>query len=188
MKTCQFHKNKALLHYYPKKNNDVRFLKNWRPISLLNTDYKIMTKCIATRLKINLIKIINKSHSGFIKGRYIGDNIRSLLEVIDLAEEENLSCIVLSIDFEKAFDTISWKFKKKCLSFFNFGESFQQWIKVFFTDITSCVLNTGWTTQFFSVSRGVTSRMSNFSLFISFMCRNSRNSHKAIKRYKRVLL
>ena len=114
-----------------------------------------MTKCIATRLKNNLIKIINKSQSGFIKGRYIGDNIRSLLEVIDLAEEENLSCIVLSIDFEKAFDTISWKFKKKCLSFFNFGESFQQWIKVFFTDITSCVLNTGWTTQFFSVSRGV---------------------------------
>ena len=53
-----------------------------------------MTKCIATRLKNNLIKIINKSQSGFIKGRYIGDNIRSLLEVIDLAEEENLSCIV----------------------------------------------------------------------------------------------
>ena len=66
-----------------------------------------------------------------------------------------IACIVLSIDFEKAFDTISWKFKKKCLSFFNFGESFQQWIKVFFTDITSCVLNTGWTTQIFSVSRGV---------------------------------
>ena len=63
MKTCQFHKNKALLHYCPKKNNDVRFLKNWRPISLLNTDYKIMTKCIATRLKNNLIKIINKSQS-----------------------------------------------------------------------------------------------------------------------------
>jgi ATP-dependent 26S proteasome regulatory subunit len=54
-----------------------------------------MTKCIATRLKNNLIKIINKNQSGFIKGRYIGDNIRSLLEVIDLAEEENLSCIVL---------------------------------------------------------------------------------------------
>ena len=77
-----------------------------------------MTKCIATRLENNLIKIINKSQSGFIKGRYIGDNIRSLLEAIDLAEEENLSCIVLLIDFEKAFDTISWKFKKKCLSFF----------------------------------------------------------------------
>ena len=119
MKTCQFHKNKnkALLQYYPKKNNDIRFLKTWRPISLLNTDYKIMTKCIATRLKNNLIKIINKNQSGFIKGRYIGDNIRSLLEVIDLAEDENLSCIALSIDFEKAFDTISWKLKKKFFPF-----------------------------------------------------------------------
>jgi hypothetical protein len=68
------------------------------------------------------IKIINKSQSSFIKGRYIGDTIRSLLEVIDLAEEENLSCIALSIDFEKAFDTFSWKFKKKILSFFNFGK------------------------------------------------------------------
>ena len=78
-----------------------------------------MTKCIATRLKNNLIKIINKSQSGFINGRYIhvGDNIRSLLEVIDLAEEENISCIVLSIDFEKAFDTISWKLKKKIFPF-----------------------------------------------------------------------
>ena len=71
-----------------------------------------MTKCIATRLKNNLIKSINKNQSGFIKGRHIGDNIRSLLDVIDLVEEENLSCIVLSIDFEKAFDTISWKLKK----------------------------------------------------------------------------
>jgi hypothetical protein len=103
----------SIITLLPKKNNDVRFLKNWRPISLLNTDYRIMTKGIATRLKNNLIQIINKSQSGFIKGRYIGDNIRSLLEVIDFAEEENLSCIVLSIDFEKAFDTISWKFKKK---------------------------------------------------------------------------
>jgi hypothetical protein len=62
-------------------------------------------------------KIISENQCGFIKGRYIGDNIRSLLEVIDLAEEENLSCIILSIDFEKAFDTISWKFLKKCLYF-----------------------------------------------------------------------
>jgi hypothetical protein len=77
-----------------------------------------MTKCIATRLKNNLIIIINKSQSGFIKGRYIGDNIRSLLEVIDITEGENLSCNVLSIDSEKAFDTISWKFKKKMFFLF----------------------------------------------------------------------
>jgi hypothetical protein len=93
-KNMSISQKQSIITLLSKKNNDVRFLKNWRPISLLNTDYKIMTKCIATRLKNNLIKIINKSQSGFIKGRYIGDNIRSLLEVIDLAEEENLSCIV----------------------------------------------------------------------------------------------
>jgi uncharacterized protein YbcI len=76
-----------------------------------------MTKCIATRLKNNVIKSINKNQSSFIKGQYIGDNIRSLLDVIDIAEEENLSCIVLSIDFEKAFDTISWKLKKNIFPF-----------------------------------------------------------------------
>ena len=76
-----------------------------------------MTKCIVARLKNNLIKIINKNQSGFIKGRYIGDNIRSLLEVIYLAEEENLSCIALSIDFEKAFDIINWKLKNNSFLF-----------------------------------------------------------------------
>jgi hypothetical protein len=57
----------SIITLLPNKNNDIRFLKNWRPISFLNTDYKIMTKCIATRLKNNLIKIISKNQSGFIK-------------------------------------------------------------------------------------------------------------------------
>ena len=107
----------SIITLLPNKNNDIRLLKNWRPISLLHTDDKIMTKCIATRLKNNVIKSINKNQSSFIKGQYIGDNIRSLLDVIDIAEEENLSCIVLSIDFEKAFDTISWKLKKNIFPF-----------------------------------------------------------------------
>ena len=50
-----------------------------------------------------------------MKGRYIGGNIRSFLEVIDLTEDENLPCSILFIDFEKAFDTISWKFLKNIL-------------------------------------------------------------------------
>ena len=66
-----------------------------------------MAKCIAIRLKLVLTKIISENQCGFINGQYIGDNIRSLLEVIDLAKEENLASIILSIDFEKAFDTIS---------------------------------------------------------------------------------
>ena len=73
-----------------------------------------MTKCIATRLKNNLIKIINKNQFGFIKGRYIGDNIRSLLEVIDLAEEENLKDID-SLIFNFLWDNKPPKIKREVI-------------------------------------------------------------------------
>ena len=114
-----------------------------------------MTKCIALRLKKVLTHIINHDQKGFMTGRYIGDNIRTLLDIIDIVEDENLSGVILSIDFEKAFDTISWQFLMKCLHFFNFGPSFIQWIQTFFSGISSCILNTGWTTEFFDIHRGV---------------------------------
>lgn len=90
-KICLFYKKKqSIITLLPKKDNDTRLLKNWRPISLCNVDYKIMTNCIATRLKVVLTTIINENHSVFMKGRYIGGNVRSLLEAIDLAEDENI--------------------------------------------------------------------------------------------------
>lgn len=61
----------------PKQGKDSRLLKNWRPISLLNTDYKILAACIANKIKPFLPKLINKDQTGFMKGRYIGENIRS---------------------------------------------------------------------------------------------------------------
>jgi histidinol phosphatase-like enzyme len=104
----------SIITLLPKKDNDIRFLKNWRLISLLNTDYKKMTKCTATRLKNILKQIINKNQSGFIKGRYIGDNIRSLLEVIDLAEEENLKDID-SLIFNFLWDNKPPKIKREVI-------------------------------------------------------------------------
>lgn len=85
-----------------------------------------MTKSIASRLEVVFTKIINEDLSGFMKEIYIGDNVRSLLEVIDFAEDVNLHCIILFIEFEKAFEAICWNVFKKCLTFFNFEDSFQQ--------------------------------------------------------------
>ena len=145
----------GIITLLPKKDKDTRYLKNWRPISLLNTDYKIMTKCIAFRLKQVLPMIINPNQTGFMKDRYIGFNIRLLFELIDYAEEENKPGIIFSIDFEKAFDSVSWKFLNKCIDYFNFGNSFKRWVQIFTSDISSCVLNSGWSTGFFNLQRGV---------------------------------
>jgi exonuclease III len=145
----------SIITLLPKKDKDTSSLSNWRPISLLNTDYKIMTKCIAVRLKTVLPSIIHKDQTGFMKNRYIGENIRLILEAIDHIEDNNLSGMLLSVDFEKAFDTVNWTFLNKTLDHFNFGMEFKRWINLFYTNITSCVINNGWSTGFFNLSRGV---------------------------------
>ena len=58
-------------------------MENWRPISLLNVDYKIATKAIANRMKLILPSIISHQQTGFIKGKYIGENIRLLFDVLE---------------------------------------------------------------------------------------------------------
>ena len=93
----------SIITIIPKQNKDLTTLDNWRPISLLNVDYKIATKAIANRVKQVITKIINNSQTGFIKGRYIGENIRLLFEIIDNTEEENKPGLIFFSDFEKAF-------------------------------------------------------------------------------------
>ena len=96
-----------------KTDKDTKLLKNWRHISLSNVNCEIMTKCITTRLKAVLTKIMNEHQFGLMEERYIRDNIRGPLSVINLAEDEISLVFLLSIDFEKAFDAISWKFLYK---------------------------------------------------------------------------
>ena len=154
-KKMSISQRQGIITLLPKKDKDTKFLKNWRPISLLNTDYKIMTKCIASRLKKVLPRIIHQNQTGFMKDRYIGFNIRLILDLIEYAERENKPGIIFSIDFEKAFDSVSWEFLEKSINYFNFGESFKNWVKLFTTDISSCALNTGWSSGFFKLYRGV---------------------------------
>jgi hypothetical protein len=60
--------------------------------------------------------------TGFISGRYIGDNIRLIYDMLQFTEENDIPGLLLLIDFEKAFDSISWDFLLYVLKFFNFGD------------------------------------------------------------------
>ena len=82
----------------PKDNKPRHFLKNWRPISLLNTVYKIGSGVIASRLKRVLEKLIDLDQTGFISGRYIGDNIRLIYDMLQFTEENDISGLLLLID------------------------------------------------------------------------------------------
>ena len=141
----------GLISLLPKKNNDLGNLNNWRPLTLLNTDYKIVTKTISNRIKKYISNIIENSQTGFIKGRYIGENIRLIQETIEKLEEEEQPVLLLFADFEKAFDSISHDFMFNCLKCFNFGPDIIKCVKCFYNDVKSSVTNSGYMTEFFLI-------------------------------------
>ena len=129
--------------------------ENWRPISLINADAKIASKVIATRVIQVLPGIIHGNQTGYVKGRFIGEAARSIMDVMDYTKKQNIPGILLFIDFEKAFDSIDWEFMVKCLDVFGFGPSLKGWIETFYKNISSCVINNGICTSQFEIQRGV---------------------------------
>ena len=130
-------------------------MKNWRPLILLNCDYKIASKAIASRIKTFLPKLISDDQTGFIKGRCISENKRLLDSVIKFTEGKKIPGLLLFLYFERAFDTLGWSFINKTLQHFGFGPLLLNWIKLFYCNIESCILNNGWASNFFKLSRGV---------------------------------
>ena len=90
---------REIIKLIPKKDAEPFFIKNWRPLTLLNCDYKIATKSIANHLKPSLPILINYDQTGFIKGRFIGENIRLIDSVIFYAKEKNIPWITLVFGF-----------------------------------------------------------------------------------------
>ena len=139
----------------PKDGKVKHFLKNWRPITLLCVDYKLASACIANRLKPVLQNIISHTQKGFLKGRFMGECIRLIYDLLDKLEDDDIPGLLLLIDFEKAFDTVEWPFLQKTLDFYGFGPTLCRWIRAFYTDITSAVVNNGHMSKFFDLGRGV---------------------------------
>ena len=104
---------------------------------------------IANRLKLTLDNLIHENQKGFILGRFIGEYIQILYDVLFETKNRNLQSLILSIDFEKAFDTVSWKFKVKTLKYYNFGPSIVRWISLFQKGAESCIIQNGFVSDFF---------------------------------------
>lgn len=153
----------------PKEGKSKEFLKNWRPITLLNSTYKLASSCIAERIKSVLSHLISTDQTGFIPGRYIGENCRLIYDILHFTEENDIPGILLLIDFEKAFDSISWSFIYDTLKFFNFGESVIEWVKTFYKDITSAVTQNCSLSEFFNVQRDFRKR-DPLSPYIILLC------------------
>ena len=99
--------------------------------------------------------IIHHDQTGYVKDRYIGETVRSIFDIMEFTDSQNIPGILIFIDFKKAFDTLEWNSLFNCLEAFNFGSDFIRYVKMFCTNIQSCVINNGIASDYFMLERGV---------------------------------
>ena len=137
------------------KRGDVLDMKNWRPITLLCVDYKIVAKALANRLLFVLPFVINTSQSCGVPGRNPSENCWLLKDLILDANTHSTGGAVLSLHQEKAFDRVEWAYLQHVLRTMNFGDGFCQWVTLLYHQIFSAVLVNGELSAQFRVSRRV---------------------------------
>ena len=101
-----------------------------------------------------LNKRIHENQKGFVSGRYIGENTRLVYDILNYTDQMNKHDLLLFIDFEKAFDSISWDYIFNVIRFFNFGPDFERWIHIISRNVKLCVIQNGFFSQFFNIGRG----------------------------------
>ncbi len=130
-------------------------LGNWRPITLLNCDYKILEKVFANRLNKVIPKLIKEDQKAYIKNRYIGDNARLMEDIIYECETNEIPGAMISIDQSKAFDRVEWEWLEKVMGRFNFGPKFLNWIKMLYAHAKSTILTNGYFSELIDLQRGL---------------------------------
>jgi exonuclease III len=119
----------TLIH---KDNTDKTHVNNYRPISLLNTDYKIIAKALANKLKPHMHILIHEDQQCSVQDRNITTHTHFLRDIIDFTFRKNSQACILSLDQEKAFDRVSHSFLHKILDKSNLGSNFCTWIKILY--------------------------------------------------------
>lgn len=145
---------RAVLTLLPKKG-DLGYLKNWRPVSLLCADFKILSRALANRLKECMASLIHEDQSYCVPKRTIFDNLFLVRDIITTSRIHSIDLGLFSLDQEKAFDKVSHMYMLKTLKAFGFGEGFASYISLLYKDVYSMLKINGSLTRQFPVSRGI---------------------------------
>ena len=135
----------GILKLLPKPKKDPRFVKHLRPITLLNVDYKLFTKVLADRVKQVIPTLIHTDQNGFVKNRFLGNNVLDVYSLIALAEEsdDDENYALLALDIEKAFDSVNWQFLRTTLWGFGFPKEFINFVTLTHQRAFVQILNNG---------------------------------------------
>lgn len=145
---------RAVLTLLPKKG-DLQDIRNWRPVSLLCTDYKLLSKVLATRLRKVMEQVVHVDQTYCVPSRLISDNISLIRDVLDLSGSLGCELGLISLDQEKAFDRVEHQYLWQTLQAFGFSSGFIAQIQVLYSDIESVLKINGGLSAPFRVQRGV---------------------------------
>ena len=145
---------RAVITLIPKKG-DLADIANWRPVSLLNSDYKIFAKVLANRLKQWISDIVHKDQSYCIPGRTIYDNLNLIRDVISYSNNENVPLAILNLDQKKAFDNIDHEYLFCTMKAMGIGDFFISCTKLLYNDAEGLVKVCGSLTAPFAFNKGI---------------------------------
>jgi hypothetical protein len=146
--------NSTFLVLIPKDSSPTSF-DDFRPISLCNLIYKIISKVISNRIKPILGRSLSAEQLGFLKGRRIHDAIGAAHECLHSIKQKKLKALIMKLDLKKAFDCVDWDFLRLVLHAVGFGDKFITWILSCVTSANMAVLINGVPSNFFKSERGL---------------------------------
>ncbi|GKC23951.1 RNA-directed DNA polymerase, eukaryota, partial [Tanacetum coccineum] len=134
---------------------DANMVKDFRPISLIGSIYKIIAKILTNRLVTVLGNIVSEVHSAFIAGRQILDGPFILNEVLHWCSKKKKKSLIFKVDFEKAYDSVRWDFLEDVLKKFGFGNKWCNWILCCLNSSKGSILVNGSPTEEFQFYKGL---------------------------------
>ena len=145
----------SYLRLIPKAGKDPRIISNLRPITLSNTDHKLITKTYARKLTGIIGNVVGGEQTAYIPGRLINDNIRAMLTTVDLANlDETVDGVLVSLDAKKAFDSVDHRYIKDCLRAFGLARLVPIF-EVLYKNLKSQIIINGKTVDGYKILKGV---------------------------------
>ena len=154
LKALSTSRRQAIIRLIEKPNEGKQFISNWRPISLLNVDQKLISKTLVARLKKVIPFLIDPGQAAYVNSRLLGKSGRLIADITETCNIEELEGYIVATDFEKAFDSLNHNFLITAFQHYGFGNDFIDWIKILLKNQEFCVINGGHTTKYFRLERG----------------------------------
>ena len=121
----------------------------------MNVDHKIFAKVLANRLQKCLVYLIGDQQTGYMKNRFIGLNVRKIIDLLFYIEQEEIPALLVSIDFEKCFDTIEFEAIKGAMKYFGINPVYIKMVKLLYHEFHTAVLHNRYLSQWYFPQRGI---------------------------------